>query len=61
MVDHSEFAWKVTKNRMVLSDPRKRYAEASDEQKEKGKTRRKLEDLNDEKALQDYVSEIWDE
>ena len=61
-IDHSKEAWKNTKNSMgPLSNPNKAYAKASAEQKEAGKSRRKLEDLNDEKALKSYVSEIWDE
>ena len=61
-VDHSKMAWKNTKNRMgPLSNPNKKYVDPSEEQKVSGKHRRKLEDLNDEKALKSYVSEIWDE
>ena len=61
-IDHSKEAWKNTKNRMgPLSNPNKEYAKASPEQVEKGHSRRKLEDLKDQKALRNYVSEIWDE
>ena len=60
-IDHSSFAWKVTKNRMVLSDPTKAYAKASAEQNEAGKSRRKLEDMQDDKAQKKRVSEVWDE
>ena len=59
-MDHSKESWK--KNTMVLTKARGgKYELPSKEQVEKGKKRRALEDLKDMKALQDYVSEIWDD
>ena len=60
-IDHSKTSWKSSKNRMVLSNPTKPYAKASDEQVEKGHSRRKLEELKDQKDLESYVRDIWDE
>ena len=61
-IDHNLSSWKQTKNRMVLrNDPRRPYEKASPEQLEKGRARRKLEDLKDRKDLESYVRDIWDE
>ena len=46
-IDHSSFAWKVTKNRMVLSDPRKPYAETKDKDGLSAEQRKKIEEIKD--------------
>jgi len=60
-IDHKSESWMGTKNRMgPLSTPNRNYAEASDEQKQKGKTRRKLEDMKDKQDFEEYLKEIWE-
>ena len=60
-MDHSKESWK-NKNTMVLTKARGgKYEQPTKVQIDQGKKRRALEDLRDEKALQDYVRDIWDD
>ena len=62
MTIHSKVAWKHTRNSMgPLSNPNKDYAKAGKEQLDKGKARRKLEDLKDQKDLENYIKGVLDE
>ena len=46
-IDHSSFAWKVTKNRMVLSDPNKNYAKTVDKDNLTREKRKRIEEIKD--------------
>ena len=62
MTIHSKVAWKHTRNSMgPLSNPNKDYAKAGKDQLDKGKARRKLEDLKDQKDLENYIKGVLDE
>ena len=53
-IDHSSFAWKVTKNRMVLSDPNKNYAKTVDKDNLTREKRKRIEEI---KHRQTYEKE----
>ena len=60
-IDHTAESW-MNKSRIVLTQQQnKKYQQPSDEMVVKGKARRKLEDLKDQKDLESYVKDIWDE
>ena len=52
-IDHSSFAWKVTKNRMVLSDPTKKYAETKDKDGLSVEQRKRIEEIKHRKTYGD--------
>ena len=46
-INHSSYAWKETKNRMVLSDPNKNYAKTVDKDNLTREQRKRIEEIKD--------------
>ena len=46
-IDHSEYAWKVTKNRMVLREPGRPYEKSKDKDGLSVEQRKRIEEIKD--------------
>ena len=61
-INHSSYAWKETKNRMVLSDPNKNYAKTVDKDGMSSEQRKKINQYKYMDIYGDMVDrEVWDE
>ena len=51
-IDHSSFAWKVTKNRMVLREPGRPYEKHNDKDGLTKEQRRRIEEIKEQKTYE---------
>ena len=59
-IDHSDASWQKTGRVVLTAATGKSYTNPYEEQVKMGSKRRKLEDLKNEKAFEEYLKEIWE-